>query len=601
VKRFKEIFGLVQGYKGALLNNLGFNILNAIFSLFTFLSVVPFLYVIFSIDKGDSNTAKKSEIWQYINDQLDAFILEHGRISALALMCGVIVVLALMKNLVNYMSLLSIAHIRTSVSRDMRERLYNKILDLPVAFFSNERKGDLISRMTNDLMEIEFSVIGALEAIFKSPVMILIYLTTLFFISWKLTIFSLIFLPISGFLISRIAKSLKNAAKRGKDNLGEIISIIEETLTGIRILKVFNADQQFKQKFDRKNDFYFRLMHKLYRREYLSSPMSEFISLIVITILLFVGGQIVLSGEMDGELLIGYLVVFSQIIQPARAFSDAIFKINKGAASLDRVNEIMDSPLTVKDADNAIVMPEFSNEIEFRDIRFGYRGDEVIKGVTLKIKKGQTVALVGPSGSGKSTLVSLLARFYDPISGEVLIDGVSLKGMTLESIRGQMGFVSQDSILFNDSVKNNIALGSSGIQMDRIEQAARIANAEEFIKDLEGKYDFNIGDGGNKLSGGQKQRLAIARAIFKNPPILILDEATSALDTQSEKLVQDAIYKLMENRTSLVIAHRLSTIKQADLIVVIESGRIAEQGSHDELISKGGLYKSLVDMQNFGE
>jgi ABC-type multidrug transport system fused ATPase/permease subunit len=499
------------------------------------------------------------------------------------------------------MSLLSIAHIRTSVSRDMRERLYNKILDLPVAFFSNERKGDLISRMTNDLMEIEFSVIGALEAVFKSPVMIFIYLTTLFFISWKLTIFSLIFLPISGFLISRIAKSLKNAAKRGKDNLGEIISIIEETLTGIRILKVFNADQQFKQKFDRKNDFYFRLMHKLYRREYLSSPMSEFISLIVITILLFVGGQIVLSGEMDGELLIGYLVVFSQIIQPARAFSDAIFKINKGAASLDRVNEIMDSPLTVKDADDAIVMPEFSREIEFRDIRFGYRGDEVIKGVNLTIKKGQTVALVGPSGSGKSTLVSLLARFYDPISGEVLIDGVSLKGMTLESIRRQMGFVSQDSILFNDSVQNNIALGSSGIQMDRIVQAARIANAEEFIKDLKGKYDFNIGDGGNKLSGGQKQRLAIARAIFKNPPILILDEATSALDTQSEKLVQEAIYKLMENRTSLVIAHRLSTIKQADKIVVIESGRIAEEGSHDELMTKGGLYKSLVDMQNFGE
>jgi subfamily B ATP-binding cassette protein MsbA len=601
VKRFKEIFGLVSGYKGALLNNLGFNILNAIFSLFTFLSVVPFLYVIFSIDKGSTNSAKKSEIWQYINDQLDAFILEHGRVSALALMCGVIVVLALMKNLVNYMSLLSIAHIRTSVSRDMRERLYNKILDLPVAFFSNERKGDLISRMTNDLMEIEFSVIGALEAVFKSPVMIFIYLTTLFFISWKLTIFSLIFLPISGFLISRIAKSLKNAAKRGKDNLGEIISIIEETLTGIRILKVFNADQQFKQKFDRKNDFYFRLMHKLYRREYLSSPMSEFISLIVITILLFVGGQIVLSGEMDGELLIGYLVVFSQIIQPARAFSDAIFKINKGAASLDRVNEIMDSPLTVKDADDAIVMPEFSREIEFRDIRFGYRGDEVIKGVNLTIKKGQTVALVGPSGSGKSTLVSLLARFYDPISGEVLIDGVSLKGMTLESIRRQMGFVSQDSILFNDSVQNNIALGSSGIQMDRIVQAARIANAEEFIKDLKGKYDFNIGDGGNKLSGGQKQRLAIARAIFKNPPILILDEATSALDTQSEKLVQEAIYKLMENRTSLVIAHRLSTIKQADKIVVIESGRIAEEGSHDELMTKGGLYKSLVDMQNFGE
>ncbi|MDZ4752086.1 MAG: ABC transporter ATP-binding protein [Flavobacteriales bacterium] len=601
MKRFKEIFGLVRGYRGALINNLLFNILNAIFSLFTFLSVVPFLYVLFSIDKDGSSQAKKSDIWQSINDWLDAFIADNGRVQALALMCGFIVVLALMKNLVNYFSLLSIARIRTSVSRDMRQNLYNKVLDLPVAFFSNERKGDIISRMTNDLMEIEFSVIGALEAILKSPVMIVIYLGTLFALSWKLTIFSLIFLPISGFLISRIAKSLKNAAKRGKDNLGELISIIEETLTGIRILKVFNADQQFRQKFERKNDFYFRLMHKLYRREYLSSPMSEFISLIVITILLFAGGQIVLNGEMDGELLIGYLVIFSQIIQPAKAFTDAIFKINKGAASLDRVNEIMNAPLTVKDEEGAVEMETFGNEIEFRDIRFGYRGDEVIKGVSLKIKKGQTVALVGPSGSGKSTLVSLLARFYDPNSGEVLIDGKSLRHMKLESIRKQMGFVSQDSILFNDSVQNNIALGATGIQMDRIEQASRIANAEEFIRDLEGTYNFNIGDGGNKLSGGQKQRLAIARAIFKNPPILILDEATSALDTHSEKLVQEAIFKLMQNRTSLVIAHRLSTIQKADLIVVIEAGRIAEQGSHEELMAKNGLYRSLVEMQNFAE
>jgi subfamily B ATP-binding cassette protein MsbA len=507
--------------------------------------------------------------------------------------------MALLKNLVNYLSLLSIAHIRTAVSRDMRQKLYQKVLDLPLSFFTNERKGDIISRMTNDLMEIEFSVIGALEALLKSPVMILLSLVTLIIISWKLTLFSLIFLPISGFLISRIAKSLKNAAKRGKGSLGDLISIIEETLTGNKIIKVFNAEPQFKQKFDRMNDYYFRLMHKLYRREYLSSPMSELISLIVIAILLFFGGKIVISGEMGGEMLIGYLVIFSQIIQPARAFTDAIFKVNKGIASLERINEILQAPLTVRDSDEPKSIPEFKDQIEFRNIRFGYYGDEVIRDVSFTVKKGQTVALVGPSGSGKSTLASLLARFYDPISGEVLIDGISLRDLKTSELRKFMGFVSQDSILFNDTVKNNIALGSNGINMERIVQCAKIANAEEFIDKLDGTYDFNIGDGGNKLSGGQKQRLAIARALFKNPPILILDEATSALDTQSEMLVQEAIFKLMENRTSLVIAHRLSTIKRADLIIVIQGGRIAESGTHEELMDKQGVYKQLVEMQNF--
>jgi subfamily B ATP-binding cassette protein MsbA len=347
------------------------------------------------------------------------------------------------------------------------------------------------------------------------------------------------------------------------------------------------------------NDYYFRLMHKLYRREYLSSPMSELISLIVIAILLFVGGKIVISGEMGGEMLIGYLVIFSQIIQPARAFTDAIFKVNKGIASLERINEILHAPLTVRDSDEPKSIHEFKDQIEFRNIRFGYYGDEVIRDVSFTVKKGQTVALVGPSGSGKSTLASLLARFYDPISGEVLIDGVSLRDLKTAELRKFMGFVSQDSILFNDTVKNNIALGSTGINMERIVQCSKIANAEEFIDKLDGTYDFNIGDGGNKLSGGQKQRLAIARALFKNPPILILDEATSALDTQSEMLVQEAIFKLMENRTSLVIAHRLSTIKRADQIIVIQGGRIAESGTHEELMDKQGVYKQLVEMQNF--
>jgi|694.fasta_scaffold27648_2 ABC-type multidrug transport system fused ATPase/permease subunit len=599
MKKFREIFGLVSAYRSSLVSNLLFNILNAVFSLFTFLAIVPFLYILFRVDGATRATSDSNALWLWASNSLDKFVLDYGQARALALMCVFIVIMALLKNLVNYLSLLSIAHIRTAVSRDMRQKLYQKVLDLPLSFFTNERKGDIISRMTNDLMEIEFSVIGALEALLKSPVMILLSLVTLIIISWKLTLFSLIFLPISGFLISRIAKSLKNAAKRGKGSLGDLISIIEETLTGNKIIKVFNAEPQFKQKFDRMNDYYFRLMHKLYRREYLSSPMSELISLIVIAILLFFGGKIVISGEMGGEMLIGYLVIFSQIIQPARAFTDAIFKVNKGIASLERINEILQAPLTVRDSDEPKSIPEFKDQIEFRNIRFGYYGDEVIRDVSFTVKKGQTVALVGPSGSGKSTLASLLARFYDPISGEVLIDGISLRDLKTSELRKFMGFVSQDSILFNDTVKNNIALGSNGINMERIVQCAKIANAEEFIDKLDGTYDFNIGDGGNKLSGGQKQRLAIARALFKNPPILILDEATSALDTQSEMLVQEAIFKLMENRTSLVIAHRLSTIKRADLIIVIQGGRIAESGTHEELMDKQGVYKQLVEMQNF--
>jgi ABC-type multidrug transport system fused ATPase/permease subunit len=601
MNKFREIWQLVQGYRTSIIVNFLFNLLNAVFSLFTFLAVVPFLYILFRVNTSTGQSSGKSNaLWQWASSSLDGFIANYGQGTALAWMCVFIVVLALMKNLVNYLSLLSIAKIRTSVSRDLREKLYKKILDLPVAYFTNERKGDIISRMTNDLMEIEFSVIGTLEALLKSPVMIVISLATLLVISWKLTLFSLLFLPLSGFLISRIAKSLKNAAKRGKGSLGDLIAVIEETLTGNKIIKVFNAEGQFQHRFDRMNDYYFRLMHRLYRREYLSSPMSEFISLIVISILLFVGGRIVISGEMGGELLIGYLVVFSQIIQPARAFSDAIFKISKGAASLERINEILDAPLTVSDPESPLSLTQFEQRIEFQNIRFGYFGDSVIHDVSFTIEKGQTVALVGPSGSGKSTLASLLARFYDPLEGVVSIDGKSLRMCRVADVRNLMGFVSQESILFNDSIQNNIALGNeTGIDSERIKKSAQMANAEEFILPLPDGYYYNVGDGGNKLSGGQKQRLAIARALYKNPPILILDEATSALDTQSEMLVQEAIYKLMENRTSLVIAHRLSTIKKADKIIVIQAGTIAEQGTHDELMQANGVYRKLVEMQNF--
>lgn len=604
MKKFREIIALVKPYKASLFSNFLFNILNAIFSLFTFASLIPFLQIILkagaSPEKPSEDSSFINNLWYELSLKLESYIATHGQISALLWMCLGIIVLALLKNLVAYAGVMSIAMIRTAVSRDLRQKLYDKILKLPMAYFSNERKGDLISRMTNDLMEIEFSVIGAIEATFKSPVMIISSLITLFALNWKLTLFALIFLPVSGFLISVIAKSLKNAARRGKGSLSDLVSIIDETLSGIKIVKVFNAEKQFKQKFDRNNDFFFRLMHKLYRREYLSSPMSELIALTVISVLLYFGGSVVIKGELAGELLIFYLLVFSQIIPPARALSDAIFKINKGYVSLERINEILDAEESVSDRPNAKDLEEFKDEIEFKNVRFGYGEKEVIKGINLKIKKGQTVALVGPSGGGKSTMASLLARFYDPTEGEVLIDGISLKDYQVEAVRKHMGFVSQDSILFNESIRNNISLGSSGIQMERIESAARIANAEEFIVRLEGKYDFVVGEGGNKLSGGQKQRLSIARAIFKNPPILILDEATSALDTQSEKLVQDAIYRLMENRTSLVIAHRLSTIQKADLIVVIQNGVITESGSHEELMLKAGTYKALVEMQNFG-
>jgi subfamily B ATP-binding cassette protein MsbA len=597
MKSFRAIFSLLGDYKGSLVWNFFFNILNAIFSLFTFLSVVPFLYVLFDVNQGGSAPISQAKgLWDQFKDQLNGSILEHGKPHVLLLMCLFIVALALLKNTVNYISLLSIARIRTGVSRDLRKKMYQKVLRLQLAFFSNERKGDLISRMTNDLNEIEFSVIGALEALLKSPVLVFFSLITLVLMSWKLTLFAFIFLPVSGYLIARIAKSLKNAAKRSKSNLGDLIALLDESLTGIRVIKVFNAEDHFEKKFDETNEGYSRLMHKLYKREYLASPMSEFISLMVISVLLYVGGTIVFSGEISGELLIGYLVVFSQIIQPAKQFSDAIFKVNKGMASLERIREVLHAEETVLDKSDAVELSTFSERISFEGVTFKYGEEEVLKNVSFNIEKGQTVALVGSSGSGKTTLAMLLARFYDPTSGSITIDGVAITHLKTKSVRAQMGMVTQDALLFNDTVANNIVLSESHTN-EKLMEAARVSNSLEFIDELENKFDTNIGDGGMRLSGGQRQRLSIARAIYKNPSILILDEATSALDTQSEKYVQDAISKMMENRTALVIAHRLSTIQQADLILVMQAGEIVQRGTHKELISQEGLYKTLVEMQ----
>ncbi len=597
MKSFRAIFSLLGDYKGSLVWNFFFNILNAIFSLFTFLSVVPFLYVLFDVNQGGSAPISQAKgLWDQFKDQLNGSILEHGKPHVLLLMCLFIVVLALLKNTVNYISLLSIARIRTGVSRDLRKKMYQKVLRLQLAFFSNERKGDLISRMTNDLNEIEFSVIGALEALLKSPVLVFFSLITLVLMSWKLTLFAFIFLPVSGYLIARIAKSLKNAAKRSKSNLGDLIALLDESLTGIRVIKVFNAEDHFEKKFDETNEGYSRLMHKLYKREYLASPMSEFISLMVISVLLYVGGTIVFSGEISGELLIGYLVVFSQIIQPAKQFSDAIFKVNKGMASLERIREVLHAEETVLDKSDAVALSTFNERISFEGVSFKYGEEEVLKNISFNIEKGQTVALVGSSGSGKTTVAMLLARFYDPTSGSINIDGVAITHLKTKSLRAHMGMVTQDALLFNDTVANNIVLSESHTN-EKLMEAARVSNSLEFIEELENKFETNIGDGGMRLSGGQRQRLSIARAIYKNPSILILDEATSALDTQSEKYVQDAISKMMKNRTALVIAHRLSTIQQADLILVMQAGEIVQRGTHKELISQEGLYKTLVEMQ----
>jgi subfamily B ATP-binding cassette protein MsbA len=593
---FKDIIALCRPYKRELLSNFLLNIVNAILSLFTFLSVVPFLYILFNVE-GSKNPAQNVGWWQKAESMLTGYVNVHGQISALMLMCLVIVLLAFLKNASNYIALLSIAKIRTAISRDLRRDLYKKVLKLSIAFYSNEKKGDLISRMTNDLMEIEFSVIGALEGLLKAPIMLVLSLVTLFVLSWKLTLFALIFLPLSGWLISKIAKSLKNAAKRGKGSLGELISVIEETLTGMRVVKVFNAEQYFEQKFQNENQSYFKLMHRLYKREYLSSPMSEFISMGVISILLFVGGKIVLEGQMSGAMLIGYLVVFSQVIQPARALSEAVFKVSKGAASLDRVNEIMLAEESVSDQLDAHDLHSFEKEIAFKNVGFSYGDQPVLQNINLTIKKGEMVALVGPSGSGKSTIASLLVRLMDPQYGTIDVDGQALHSVRLHTWRNQVGVVTQDSILFNDTIARNIALGFDHVDMDRVVASSKIANALEFIAANPNGFDFNVGDQGGRLSGGQKQRLCIARAVYKNPPLLILDEATSALDTQSEQVVQEAINNMMQDRTSVVIAHRLSTVQKADRIIVLDKGHIVQEGTHESLMQQEGLYKTLVELQ----
>ena len=606
MKQFFEILGFAKNYRNNVIQNILFNFLTSLFSLFSFAAIAPFLAILFktidqNVVKPEKFVLSSQGLLNQMNYFLSTYVAENGSEAALLLFCGVIIFMFLLKNATTYFATYHLAKVRSGVVRDIRKAIYNKVLQLPMSFFTTERKGNILSKSTNDIQEIEKSILGALEMVFRDPPKFFLYLITLFIMSWKLTLFVIILLPISGFLISRIAKSLKRKAKRGQSKLGDVLTLLEETLSGIRIIKAFNAESEIGGKFNKENDTNFRINTKIKRRQALASPLSEFMGAILISLILWFGGRMVLSPEptLTGEFFITFIVIFSQLISPAKSFSTAFFKIQKGAASLDRIKELLQEDLKVKEVENPKTLNDFSQTIEFKNVNFKYDQELVLKNVNLKINKGEMVALVGPSGGGKSTLADMLPRFYDPTDGEILIDGENLKNLKIEDIRNQMGIVTQESILFNDSVFNNITLGSDETREEPVIEAAKIANAHEFIAQSKNGYNSKVGERGGKLSGGQRQRISIARAVFKNPPILILDEATSALDTESEKQVQEALDNLMENRTTLVIAHRLSTIQHADKIVVIENGEIVQVGKHDELVTQEGVYKKLFDLQSF--
>ena len=613
----KNIFGVLQYIKGywryAILNII-FNILSAAFSLFSIAMLFPFLQVLFSNDskkmdeivqQGEPDLQLSSEsIVNTINYILAKVIDLHGQIYALVGICLFIIITIFFKNLFRYLGMFFIAPIRNGVVKDMRNNLFKKILELPLSYYSDERKGAIMSHMTADVREVEWSIMNSLEMIFREPIAIVISLVLMVLMSWQLTALAFVLLPITGLFIGRIGKSLKRTSTKEKEKTGILLSIMDETLGGLRIIKAFNAENNIKQKFEKENNDYTKLMVKAYRKVDLSSPLSEFTGITVFVVILYVGGKMVLGNEptMNGAVFITYLALFSQLIAPAKSFTTAYYNIQKGLASTERINKILNAEVTIKDPANPQPLKGFEKEIEYKNVSFAYREAEVgwvLNTINLKIQKGKTVALVGQSGSGKSTLADMLPRFYDPSHGEILIDGINIKDTKLHELRSLMGIVTQESILFNDTVFNNIAFGIDNVTEQQVIEAAKIANAHEFIAQMNQGYQTNIGDRGNKLSGGQRQRLSIARAVLKNPPILILDEATSALDTESERLVQDALNKLMKNRTSVVIAHRLSTIQHADEIIVMQKGEIIERGTHTELLTKHGAYHKLHELQSF--
>ena len=549
---------------------------------------------------GAISTATKDSgnIKDVVYGFLQNIITQHGKEFALGWICFGIIVAVLLKNLFLYLSFYFLAPIRNAVTKKYSKLLYNKILQLPIGYFTEQRKGDILSRSSNDISELENSVIGALDGMIKEPLNIIGIVIVLFIISVKLTLFVFILLPLAGLIVGRIGNSLKKHTNKAQIKWGEIMTQMEETLTGLRIIKAFNAEGRVKKSFFSLIDEIFLIKNKILNKRDLASPLSESLGVIILCCVLWFGGKLVLSGEiLSGSSFIGYVALFSQIINPSKALSQAVYNVNRGNATLDRLNEILEAPIVVEEKKDPIELKGFTDSIEFKNVIFSYQDATILDNINLTIQKGKTIALVGSSGAGKSTLADLVPRFHDVSEGNLYIDGKNIKDYSLNSLRQQISIVTQEPILFNDTIAANIALGKPDATEAEIIQAAKIANAFDFISNKEDGFNTIIGDRGSKLSGGERQRLTIARAVLKNPPILILDEATSALDTESEKLVQDAINNMMQNRTSIVIAHRLSTIRHADEIIVLQKGSIVERGNHDTLIAENGYYRKLIEMQ----
>lgn len=602
---FKILKRFIPPYKKQLILNFLFNLLSALFTVFSVTMMIPILEILFEMSKDVNELmpwamnldALKNNVYYYIT----VFKNANGAGPVLLMVGFFVIFTTLLKVGFAYMGACQAVLIRNGVVKDIREKIFSKILRLALPFFSEERKGDIISRITGDVTEVENSIMSSLDMFLKNPVIILVLLASMLIMSPSLTLFIFLVLPIAGFIIGRVGKSLKKVSREGQDKMGEILTVVEETLGGLRIIKAFNAEKKMNARFYSELHDYKTIMNRLMRRRELAHPLSELLGTIVIIIVVWYGGTLILnkSSELSGPEFIAYLAIFYQIINPAKAFTTALYSIQKGLASMDRIDKILLADITIPEATNAQTVNTLKDSIEYRNISFSYEEKIVLNKVSLQIPKGKTIALVGQSGSGKTTFVDLLPRFYDVKDGQILIDGVDIRHLKLHDLRDLMGNVNQEAILFNDTIYNNIAFGVENTSMPEVITAAKVANAHDFIIETEHGYDTVIGDRGSKLSGGQRQRLSIARAILKNPPILILDEATSALDTESERLVQDALENLMKNRTSVVIAHRLSTVRNADLICVFHEGEIVERGTHEELIELDGRYKRLHSMQMF--
>ncbi len=608
-KRVKDtFFKYVKPYKKYAFFNIIANVFYAVFSTLSFVAFIPLLKVLF---KEEEREAVKQPVWngitgikEYISDAINYewlnYINTHGFVSALSLVMVLLIIIIFLKNISNYLALFFMTFLRNGVLRDMRNDMYEKVLSLPVSFFSERRKGDVITRMTSDVNEVQWASFIILEIIVREPLTIIFSVATMLFLNVKLTVFIFVLTPLAGYVISVIGKKLRQQSHEVQQHNSSFLSHVEESLGGMKIIKGFNAEKKFTKKFKNITDNIFHARNRLINRQNLAHPASEFMGVLVIVIILWFGGRMVLIDKtLSPAVFLTFIALAYNILTPAKAIAKASYTIKKGMASVERIFTILEAETPLKDSENAIEKQDFEKEILFDNVTFRYEDDNVLKNVNFSVKKGETVALVGQSGSGKTTLANLLLRFYDVNEGAIKIDNVNIKDMTKHSLRNLMGLVTQDSILFNDSVRNNIALSKEDATDQEIIEAAKIANAHDFIMDLPDGYDTNIGDGGNRLSGGQKQRLNIARAILKNPPVMVLDEATSALDTESEKLVQDALDKLMQNRTSVVIAHRLSTIKNADKIIVMQNGKIQEMGSHQELMALKSIYHKLIMLQSF--